>query len=1366
MSLLAGEINHSEAGELILNEEEKSYLQNKKVIKMPTYEDWRPFNYVEGGKPGGYLIELTRMIVKQLNVKLEFVHGYPWAGHMRMLKNGEVDIVGNMAKTKEREKIYLFSELPTLTLTPGLVSYKNYKTVNDLMDKTLGTMRDSIFDKYVQKKYPHLKIKQYPGMTELLGGLVNKEVDAILENFSVLNYLINYMNLFDNAIRINIIFNEIGIILPLHYAFNKENPILLSIINKAYKSVSENEIKNLKEKWGIGENKVNEKNIFLWVIIAIAFVIILIFVFNYIDSKRRINEIENEKKILKDILSKHSVDKNTVKKKFFKNSFKKYNHSLLTLFILIFLSFLLNSYFLNQNNYFGEIINKSGKQRMLSQRLILEARDYIKKPSGNVISYHGLLDSMKDDHEWILKQLSESEKKFYVSNDIHNKVSSYLQLNHQMIFAPNEILAKKIANDGKNLLTFLDAAVKAHEERYQDAIELFTLLRVMETIIFLLVLFILWRFVYLPNSKKQEAIYEELWVEKEKNFLILTEQQSLLSLFDKGDSVLFKWKNEENWPVEYVSENIKRLTGYSKEEFINNDVIYSQIIIREDLNKVVSEVTTAVKDYVDFFKHEPYRIRTKEGKERWVLDYSVLLKEDNEVKHFLGYIHDITDRIKQEREIKDAKINAEKASQAKSSFLANMSHEIRTPLNGIIGLTDLTLETELDSTQKSYLLKSKDSSQALLNIINDILDYSKIEAGKLDIVEEEFKLDNLMRTISGLFSHSIHQKGLEFMFFIDPKMPQNLIGDSLRINQILTNFISNAMKFTHQGLIMVSVDLLEKKGKLARVEISIKDTGIGMSIEKQNKLFQKFEQGDSSTTKEYGGTGLGLVISKQLTELMGGEVGFESETGLGSVFWIRLPMMIGKKGFKKPCTPKHLNDKHFLIVDDNEIELEYLGSILESWGIQSSKTSNGKEAIELIRNNKYDYLLIDWKMPEMDGLEVLDALKECGIEIPHIFMTTAYSKKEVVEQAEIMSLSIEKILEKPYTSSDFYNSLVSSQSLNLESVDIDHFELREAKKALLCEDNETNQLVATKKLGKIGFVVDVANNGKKGVEKLQSQNYDIVFMDLHMPVMDGYEASREIRKFNKEIPIIALSAAVMEQDRKKSSASGMNAHIAKPIDNDEIYTITSQFFEVKMIEKSKKISENKDINGSLLIQGADIKSCILETDLEPHDIHLMYKSYYEDYIKRYENFESIIQNKKELKSFIHEIKGVSGNLCIHSIQQLATDLEKEDYPAEKLDHFKKMLGDILDGIQKKIIPLLEDKKADSIVNPVEIKQFMTDLIEDLKEENYISLSRMDELLTKIDSLISDKEKNQLKVWIDDLEYDDVRTFLEQLMGRM
>jgi two-component system, sensor histidine kinase and response regulator len=550
---------------------------------------------------------------------------------------------------------------------------------------------------------------------------------------------------------------------------------------------------------------------------------------------------------------------------------------------------------------------------------------------------------------------------------------------------------------------------------------------------------------------------------------------------------------------------------------------------------------------------------------------SPLWDENGEPQGLLGISRDITERKRTEEEIRRAKEIAEEATRMKSDFLANMSHEIRTPMNAIIGLSHLVLKTELTPRQRDYIAKVQTSGQHLLGVINDILDFSKVEAGKLDLEHTEFELEKLLDNTSSLICEKSHAKGLELVFEVAPEVPPHLVGDSLRLGQILLNYANNAVKFTEKGEIVISVRASERTDTDVLLHFRVQDTGIGLTPEQMGRLFQSFSQADTSTTRKFGGTGLGLAISKKLAELMGGQVGVESEPGKGSTFWFSARVGIGQ-GVKRELLPNpDLRGRRALVVDDNDHARAVIVDMLEGMTFITNEASCGADAVEEVRraaatSDPYDVVYLDWRMPGMDGMETARQIRSLGLaSAPMFLMVTAYGREEVIKEAE--HAGIQNVLVKPVSPSILFDTTMSvlggqrakqpaAEASSAATTDARLAPLRGAR-ILLVEDNDINQQVARELLEDAGLVVDVADNGRIALELLQKNTYGLVFMDMQMPVMDGVTATREIRKLPAyaNLPIVAMTANAMEQDRRKCRDAGMNDFLVKPIDPQEMFAI-------------------------------------------------------------------------------------------------------------------------------------------------------------------------------------------------------------------
>ncbi|NYZ11094.1 PAS domain S-box protein [Azospirillum sp. RWY-5-1] len=674
------------------------------------------------------------------------------------------------------------------------------------------------------------------------------------------------------------------------------------------------------------------------------------------------------------------------------------------------------------------------------------------------------------------------------------------------------------------------------------------------------------------------GVFQDITERKRILHALQESEERLQIALDASTTGLWDWNPKTDRA--FFSDHWLGMLGYRQGEIPQCGKTWLALLHPDDRGFVQAALDDHIAGRTPVYEIE-FRMRHKSGGWTWVLAAGkVMARDEDGLPVRIAGIHkDISDRKQAEVELARAKEEADRANRLKSDFLANMSHEIRTPMNAVIGLSHLALQTELSPRQHDYLTKIQAASRNLLGIINDILDFSKIEAGKLSVERIPFHIADVLQEVSAVVQPKVREKGLELVVDLAAHVPATMIGDPLRIGQVLLNLVSNAVKFTEQGEVMVRVSGMPAEGEERAFQLSVyvRDTGIGMSEEQVANLFRPFTQADSSMTRRFGGTGLGLAISRQLVELMGGNIGVDSTVGAGSTFHFAIPCPVVEHDALPGQLPVDLQERRALVVDDSDAVRSIITDMLERFGLSVESVPGGWPALARLEAARagtsapIDLMVLDWRMPDLDGVETLRRLRavEMGHE-PRVIMTTAYGQDGV--QQALGPEPVAAILEKPVTPSTMLDAIMVALGRNAPASPVPPRRRTDdepavdmsalvGRRVLLVEDNPINQQVACGLLELVGVAAMVAGSGEDALQMLRERSFDAVLMDIQMPGLDGYQTTGVVRGELglADLPIIAMTAHAMTGDRERCLEAGMNDHVAKPIDPHELHAALTRW---------------------------------------------------------------------------------------------------------------------------------------------------------------------------------------------------------------
>ncbi len=854
------------------------------------------------------------------------------------------------------------------------------------------------------------------------------------------------------------------------------------------------------------------------------------------------------------------------------------------------------------------------------------------------------------------------------------------------------------------------------------------------------------------------------------------------------DSIMASSQNtiiifDSDLKISYVSKRIEDVLDIKTSELIGKP--YDELTDIGIPQKILEMPLAAIENGTRWSAN--FELPTRNGTQIWCRGQgTVLLSKDLSSIGYLIFITDITPIIKAEQEAKDA-------TKAKSEFLANMSHEIRTPMNAIIGMSDLALSTDLSPRQEHYLGRISYAAKSLLGIINNVLDYSKIEAKKQDMEHIPFAIRETISNVLSIAVVRITGKPIELLADIDSRIPKRIFGDPLHLSQILTNLINNAEKFTEKGQVVLKMELKKLENSKATIYTCVSDSGIGMTPEQSGKLFHMFSQADCSTTRKYGGTGLGLAISHSLVELMGGELQVRSEAGKGSDFFFTATFDVVDRPVSKGISP--LQNKRILIAESNEASLSILEKMAKTMHVQADFANSAEKAFDLFKSSKdnpYDAIVLAWTLTEIGAVALVKQMQNSELDVPPLVAISKLNDEAHLKEA--IETGFKRYLPKPFLVEDLQKTLeealglrVVEESKNQKAKAQKNFHFKPAK-ILLVEDNALNQELAIELLNRVGLMTDIANNGEEGVAAVQKNDYSLILMDLQMPVMDGFEATKQIRALQdskkNSLPIIAMSARALRGDKEKSLAAGLNAHITKPIDPKEFYGELSNWLE-QVNDKTSLESLKGDVSitkDPFLVAFDKIPNFDAELGLyRSAGSKAIYLKVIRRFVDDFDGYIAKIQAFIQAEDFIsaarmaHTLKGIAGTIGCMQLQEHSAKLEytitskKEELPLTPWAKLTDLLQKLIERLRK-AIPLAAEALGEREEKLVEDPKAMAKLQKMLKT---IEPSIQDAVpagcraaLQLIEHIRYDEERmnliKQLKTAVEDFDFERAESVIAEL----
>ena len=1353
-----------ERAALNLSVEEIAWLKEHPIIQLGTESNWPPFEFIDqSGKLQGITADIIKILEQRLGSQLKVNSQYSWADTLKKIRDHDIDVVSSITKSSQREQYLNFTN-PYLAPLIGLYTRKDNVAINhldDLKNKTVVVENQYLLHERLVKKHPEIKLLVVKTTVDALKALSYGKADAYIGNQGATNWIIEQNTL--NNIKISAEPDMDSI--PHSFAVRDDWPVFQGILNKALASIPESDMSTIRRKWlgvnagfkKIALSKIEQK--WLDEHKTIRFTgdpnWLPYEAFdqqgNYIGIvAQHLKLIEQKLGISVDIVPTQSWSESVEKVKRGEiDVLSETNDSDLTSQLTFTNSYVASPVVIvmRSEESYVDNINQIKKKKISVIKNYGYVPEIIKKyPNLNLIIVDGIQEGLTSvstgQSDVLLATLAQAS--YHISelgiNNIRivgkTEFDTKLAFGMSAEFSPlvplfNRAIDSISQNEKQGIFSFWG------KQKFAAKMDYSLLAKIAAILLSLLAIIAYWN-----RRLNKEIIYRKEIEAQTQNLIDTIPLQIVITAFDGN--------------IVYANPQALDHNNITKEQLkdFNMSDFYDDV---NDRDMIVKELSTKgrVHQKIVPFKKPNGEVRS--------MMLSILPIKYNNAQVLLTIALDMTERLQLEETLQNSKDLAEEASRFKSQFLANMSHEIRTPMNAVIGMSHLALNTNLDDKQRDYVEKIKVSGQNLLAVINDILDFSKIESGKLDIENIEFLLDSVLENLLSIIALQAEEKGIEIIFKRDTNISNALVGDPLRIGQILLNLVQNAIKFTDSGSVIILVQLLKKHNNKQQIEFSITDTGIGIPKQQLEQLFEAFVQGDASTTRQYGGTGLGLSISQQLVRLMGGRLSVQSVVKKGSTFSFTLDLAVQKnispQTFEPVVSPENFR---ILFVDDNTIVKQTLLDTLTSFAFPVSTAASAEQAYSILKNTNnnertqaIDLVIVDQSLSDTTGLDAANGIKNVmQLQVqPLVLLLTTYGQEAKLSSRDKNNL--DGCLIKPTTPSSLFNAIYEmlhkSDKKQVKTISASQ---RFSGKVLLVEDNSLNQQVGKELLENIGLIVVIAESGEVAIQQVQEIAFDLVFMDIQMPGIDGFETTRRIRKNlqNAHLPIIAMTAHAMAGDKEQCLEAGMSDYISKPIDPD-VLSRSVQYW-IKTNSASISTDDNQAINDTV------------NWDVEPDGINLqlglsrvannadLYLDLLQEFTEKYGNTVSTLHqylasdSLEKAGRLMHTLGGIAGTIGAVGLQNNILDmtnlLQKNNAIEEKVladfnTNFNELTHNLKMWLGEKNTSATESINHEVIHDielDTEILTRITELLEEGKPEG-------NKLLARIDIKVLDHEDAEL-----------------------